>query len=119
MEKFIGTVVKGKQLGRTLGFPTANLETDAAPARGVYVVVAETGGARYRAVMNVGSHPTAPEGPPTIEVHILGFAGDLYGQKLAIEPVALMRGEKKFASLDALKEQLKKDCAMAETLVSL
>ena len=70
MESFSGTVVRGKQLGRTIGFPTANLDTAASPAGGVYAVAVTAKGERYRGIMNVGSHPTAPEGAPTVEVHL-------------------------------------------------
>ena len=86
---------------------------------GVYAATAEAAGRRYRAVMNVGRHPTAPEGPPTIEVHLLDFEGDLYGRIVTIRPVCLLRREKKFDSLEALKAQLQEDCARARTLVSL
>ncbi len=119
MKAFSGVVVEGKRLGRTIGFPTANLLTDTPPARGVYAVVAVADGRRYRAVMNVGRHPTVPEGPPTIEVHIIGFDGDLYGQTLKIEPVRLLRGERKFSSLAALEAQLERDRAMTEEIVTL
>ena len=94
MESFSGRVVPGKRLGHALGFPTANLETDAAPARGVYAVIATTAGGRYRAMMNVGSHPTAPEGPPTIEVYLLDFEGDLYGCEMRVDIVRFLREEK-------------------------
>ncbi|MBR3503892.1 MAG: riboflavin kinase [Clostridia bacterium] len=118
MEAFSGRVVGGKRLGRTLGFPTANIETEGrTPPRGVYAAVAEADGRRYRAVMNIGRHPTAPEGPPTIEVHLLDFSGDLYGHILTVEPVCRLRGEIRFDSLEALEAQLQRDCARARALV--
>ncbi len=117
---FAGRVVEGKQLGRRLGFPTANIETaDAVPERGVYAAVAVADGRRYRAVMNIGRHPTAPEGPPTIEAHFLDFTGDLYGHEVTVRPVRFLRAEVKFDSLEALKAQLQKDCARARALVTL
>ena len=117
MEAFSGRVVPGKRLGRTLGFPTANVETaDAVPARGVYAAAVEAAGKRYRAVMNIGRHPTAPEGPPTIEIHLLDFSGDLYGQELRVEPLCFLREERKFDSREALKAQLEADRARARTL---
>ena len=120
MEAFAGRVVAGKRLGRTLGFPTANIETaDAVPARGVYAAVVEADGRRYRAVMNIGRHPTAPEGPPTIEIHLLDFSGDLYGHELKVEPVCFLREERKFNSLEALRAQLEKDRARAKALAAL
>lgn len=119
MESFSGTVVRGKQLGRTIGFPTANLDTAASPAGGVYAVVVTAKGERYRGIMNVGSHPTAPEGAPTVEVHLLDFEGDLYGDELRVDIVQTMREERKFDSLGALKEQLRHDEARARAIVKL
>lgn len=111
-----GTVVAGKRLGRTMNFPTANIETDAGspvPARGVYAAYAHVGPDTYAAIMNVGVHPTLPEGGPTVEVHLLDYAGDLYGQRLAVEPVYFLRPERRFASKDALAKQLEHDANAA------
>ena len=120
MEALTGRVVAGKRLGRRLGFPTANLRVEGVvPPRGVYAVVAVAAGRRYQAVMNIGEHPTAPGGGPTVEVHLLDFAGDLYGQEIAVEPVRWLREERRFDSLDALKAQLKEDCALARAIVTL
>lgn len=111
MREFSGRVVEGKRLGRALGFPTANLETDCAPELkyGVYAVVVETESGRFRGMMNVGAHPTAPEGRPTIEIHLLDFEGDLYEHTIRVEPLAFLRGEKRFESLGMLKKQLERD----------
>ena len=120
MRAFAGRVVAGKRLGRRLGFPTANIETaEETPGRGVYAARAEADGGRYRAVMNIGRHPTAPDGPPTIEVHFLDFAGDLYGHDVTIEPVRFLRAERRFDSLEALRAQLERDCARARAPVAL
>ncbi len=120
LKPFTGRVVQGKRLGRTLGFPTANLETDDARwPRGVYAVIAETESGRYKAVMNVGAHPTLPEGPPTIEAHLIDFSGDLYGQTLRIVPVRFLRGERRFGSPEALKRQLALDRDRAREIISL
>lgn len=108
---FSGRVVRGKQLGRTLGFPTANLDAQSTDlARGVYAVrVRLESGAEKMGMMNVGRHPTLPEGPATVEINLLDFEGDLYGQTLYVEPEAFLRGEVRFESLDALRAQLAYD----------
>ena len=108
---FSGRVVRGKQLGRTLGFPTANLDAQSTDlARGVYAVrVRLESGAEKMGMMNVGRHPTLPEGPATVEINLLDFEGDLYGQTLYVEPEAFLRGEVRFESLDALRAQLHRD----------
>lgn len=108
---FSGRVVRGKQLGRTLGFPTANLDAESTDlARGVYAVrVRLESGAEKMGMMNVGRHPTLPEGPATVEINLLDFEGDLYGQTLYVEPEAFLRGEVRFESPDALRAQLHRD----------
>ena len=108
---FSGRVVRGKQLGRTLGFPTANLDAQSTDlARGVYAVrVRLENGEEKMGMMNVGRHPTLPEGPATVEINLLDFEGDLYGQTLFVEPEAFLRGEVRFESPDALRAQLHRD----------
>ena len=108
---FSGRVVRGKQLGRTLGFPTANLDAQSTDlARGVYAVrVRLESGAEKMGMMNVGRQPTLPEGPATVEINLLDFEGDLYGQTLYVEPEAFLRGEVRFESPDALRAQLHRD----------
>ena len=113
--KMTGTVVRGKQLGRTIGFPTANIRPDKPGARfgenGVYIawIRVETYPKRMRCMLNQGSHPTAPEGAPTIEAHILDFYDDIYGLRVEIEPLAFTRPETRFPTLDALKVRLARD----------
>ena len=107
-----GKIVHGKHLGRTIGFPTANLESDSPfpGTRGVYAGYFRTqGGKRIPCMVNIGSHPTAPEGAPTIEANLLDFSGDLYGVQAEIELVEFLRPERRFPSLDALKAQLALD----------
>lgn len=119
-----GEVVSGQRLGRTIGFPTANLQLPAEkflPLAGVYSVWAEwVEGAqspvRQPAVMNLGYRPTV-NGPVaeqlSVEVHLLDWAGDLYGQRLTISLEAFQRPEQKFASLEALKAQITQDAQQA------
>ena len=110
-----GTVVHGQQLGRTIGYPTANLmptePLKLVPARGIYAVWATTAaGTRHPAMLSIGVRPTVGAGlTQTIEVNLLDFSGDLYGQTLTLEFVAWLRGEEKFNGLDALKAQLALD----------
>lgn len=113
-----GRVVYGKQLGRTLGFPTANMAVENMQAcpPGVYAGLCSVEGKEYRVMINIGRHPTAPEGAPTVEAHLIDYAGDLYGQVIAVRLVKYLRGEVKFASLDALREQLCRDLCAVRSL---
>lgn len=112
-----GETVHGKRLGTELGYPTANLQyppVPALPPNGVYVALAQIDGLRYVAILNQGHHPTAPEGQPTIETHLLGYAGgDLYHRHLTLTYLRYLRPERRFPTLDALKRQLAEDVAAA------
>lgn len=111
-----GRVVRDQQLGRTIGVPTANLPLMPQPLtlRGVFAVMAELeNGERYPAVANVGFRPTVGSERPTLEVHLLDFKGDLYGQRMTVFPCARLRGEVKFDDLEALKAQIERDQARA------
>lgn len=109
-----GTVVTGRQIGRTIGFPTANIEPDAPyvlPMVGVYAVRAQVDGQAFDGVMNIGFKPTFDHGEirPVLEVHLLDYEGDLYGRTLEVEFVHFIRGERKFPSIDELIAQIRKD----------
>ncbi len=109
-----GTVVHGKQLGRTIGIPTANLllpEEVVTPKFGVYACKAEINGKCYMAVTNVGTRPTVNGDHATVEPWILDFEGDLYGQALKLEFYKFLRPEQKFGSLEELKAEIKKNAA--------
>lgn len=112
---FEGVIEYGKQLGRTIGFPTANVRPDdpdiRLPRDGVYAAALWLEGDEkaYPCMLNQGVHPTAPEGKPTIEANILNYEGDLYGRRVKIEYLAFLRPEERFESLDALKAQLTRD----------
>jgi riboflavin kinase/FMN adenylyltransferase len=114
-----GTVVRGKQLGRTIGFPTANMQVEEPlkliPARGVYAVMATTAaGTHHQAMLNIGVRPTvAGNLDQTVETHLLDFDGDLYDQPLTVQLVARLRDEQKFNGLDELKAQLAQDAEAA------
>ncbi|MEG4529385.1 bifunctional riboflavin kinase/FAD synthetase [Microcoleus sp. D2_18a_D3] len=145
----VGTVVGGQRLGRTIGFPTANIELPPEkflPRFGVYAVRVSVkhgwekmkdGSSSYQqenakslipavssnlsfvnGVMNVGCRPTVDGLQPTVEVHLLDWSGDLYGQTLSASLVEFLRPEQKFASLDALKTQIQADCDIARSLLT-
>ena len=113
-----GNVVRGDQLGHQLGFPTANLDTTGLrlPPHGVYAAHASVGGKNFRAVLNIGRRPTVnqPTPHPRVEVHLLDFAGELYGQEMEITFAGKLRDEKKLSSLDELKAQIARDIAEAK-----
>jgi riboflavin kinase / FMN adenylyltransferase len=118
--RLIGKVVKGQQLGRTIGFPTANLQlplNKLVPAQGVYGVRVSSKdlnqGNAVNGVMNIGTRPTVDGLTQTIEVHVLDWQGDLYGQELTVELLEFIRSEQRFPDLDALKQQISADCAVA------
>ena len=109
-----GTVIKGKGLGKTLDFPTANIQIEAAykliPKHGVYVVKSQIKGVEVFGMMNIGKNPTVSEGNQTkIEVHFFDFSANLYGAVLKIELLDHLRSEIKFPNIEALKLQLEKD----------
>jgi riboflavin kinase/FMN adenylyltransferase len=117
-----GTVGHGRQIGRTIGFPTANVEGIAAgkviPAAGVYAATASVDGAAHTAVVNIGSRPTvtAADGSAasrTIEAHLLGFDGDIYSRGITLDFTRRLRDERRFDSLEALSLQIAADIANA------
>ncbi len=115
-----GEVVEGAKRGRTIGFPTANLANvrTLPPANGVYAVRASVDGQTYKAAANVGPNPTFGEDARKIEVHLLDFAGDLYGKMMQAEFVVRLRETKPFANVEELKEQLVHDVAAARNAIS-
>ena len=108
-----GVVVAGNRLGRTIGFPTANLKLyeplKLVPGRGVYAVEVEVFGQCWRGMTNIGLRPTVGGTYTTIETHILDFDEDIYGLPLTISFLRRIRDEVHFASLDELRSQLEKD----------
>ena len=116
-----GTVVKGRQLGRTIGFPTANLQVDdpvkLIPANGVYAVDVLQGGQTYGGMLNIGYRPTVAGEHQTIETYIFDFSKDIYGEHMTLEFRAFLRAEQKFNGLPELVEQLQKDEQQARELL--
>lgn len=118
-----GTVVGGKQIGRKLGFPTANIEASdkykIIPGYGVYAVTLELEGATYKGMLNIGMRPTFNNNADnrSIEVNIFDFSQDIYGKEITLCFIDKIRAEQKFDGVDALIEQLKKDKAAAIQLL--
>lgn len=117
-----GTVVKGQQLGRRIGFPTANIRVPhpakLIPANGVYLATISICGEHHRVMLNIGTRPTVctPGASATIEAHILDYEGDLYGTRLTLHFHRHLRPEQRFPSLDALAARLDRDRDAARTL---
>ncbi|MFZ7136216.1 bifunctional riboflavin kinase/FAD synthetase [Avibacterium avium] len=116
-----GRVVQGNKLGRTIGFPTANirLQRQVNPVKGVYAVKAKLpNGAEYEGVANIGRRPTINGVKQLLEVHLFDFKGDLYGQALQVMLCHKIRDEVKFPSFDDLKAQIAKDVEVAKDYFS-
>jgi len=113
-----GRVIEGDRVGRQLGFPTANLDVTGLvlPPNGVYAGLTKLGKNAHRVALNIGFRPTIVSAVPQlrVEAHLLDFSGDLYGQELEVAFVAKLRDEKKFASADALREQIARDITEAK-----
>lgn len=117
-----GHIVSGYQVGRMLGFPTANIEVDdpakIIPGIGVYAVWADVEGKRYKGMLYIGDRPTVHTGTQiSMEVHILDFSGNIYNAPIRIAFIQYLRGDIKFASVDELKAQLVKDRVMVDQLL--
>jgi len=118
-----GKVVSGQQIGRTMGFPTANIAPNdpnkLVPSIGVYATWVNVGDKRYKGMLDIGKRPTLhSDSDIRIEVHLLHFEGDLYGKELSVEFVKLFRHEKTFPDLDALVVQLEKDRDFVEEFLT-
>ncbi|MGN0778585.1 MAG: bifunctional riboflavin kinase/FAD synthetase [Aristaeellaceae bacterium] len=113
-----GRVADGKHIGRTMGFPTANVTMPrgkALPAFGVYASWLQTADATYPAVMNVGRHPTLPEGSVTVEAYVLDACLQLYGKKVRLSLLNFQRPERRFATIDDLRTQIAQDTQACRT----
>ena len=118
-----GRIVSGYKVGRTLGFPTANIQPDDSmqllPGIGVYAVWVEVAGQRYKGMLYIGSRPTLDNGTQlSIEVHILHFSGDIYNDPIRVSFEHFVRGDEKFDSLEALKAQLMRDREVVDQLLN-
>lgn len=106
-----GVVIGGNQLGRKLGFPTANiaLQDDLEVENGVYISKVYVEGVEYGAMTNVGVRPSVDGSRRLLETHLFGFEGSLYGLTLRVELLEKIRDEKRFSSVEELKEQIERD----------
>jgi len=117
-----GTVIHGKRLGRTIGYPTANIQPadkdQLIPAIGIYAVLVNHADTTYKGMLSIGHNPTVTDTKDTkIEVNIFDFDKDIYEQQIELLFIAYIRDEEKFDSLDALKEQIGRDEVMARGLL--
>jgi riboflavin kinase/FMN adenylyltransferase len=115
-----GTVVEGRRRGREIGFPTANLmsENELIPPHGVYATTATIDGIVHAGLTNIGTRPTFGESEQTMETHLLGYSGDLYGRRIRLTFVLRLRDERHFPDVDALRVQIEADQRRAERLFS-
>ncbi len=116
-----GRVAVGDRRGRTIGFPTANLWLGeyARPRFGVYAVCVDVAGRRVAGVANLGLRPTfGGDREPRLEVHLLDFAGDLYGRRICVDLLHFLRAEQKFDGIDALKAQIARDAEHARSALA-
>ena len=119
--RMLGRVVRGNQLGRTLGFPTANLRLmrRKSPVHGILAVrVYGIEREALQGVASLGTRPTVGGSDLLLEVHVFDFSGDLYGRLIEVEFIAKLRNEVKFDSLDAMVAQMKRDSAQAREVLS-
>lgn len=118
-----GTVQKGKEIGRQLNYPTANLHIDESvkliPKIGVYITQTQIDGQKYYGITSIGTNPTVGGETKTIETHVLDFEGDLYDKTLVLEFIEFVRDEEKFDSLESLKEAIEADENFARNYLKL
>ena len=119
---FSGTVMKGKQLGRTIGFPTANIKLSETnkliPKNGVYIIYSTLNNKRIYGMMNIGHNPTVGENNKTIEVHYFDVNEELYYKIITVAFLKFIRTEEKFDTIDALKIQLNKDREFSKNYIN-
>jgi riboflavin kinase/FMN adenylyltransferase len=112
--------VRGRERGRTIGFPTANLasETECIPVDGVYATRVILDDGAHPSITNIGMRPTFAESARSIEAHIFDFTGDIYGKRIKLELVERIRPEKKFDTPESLKTQIAEDLKKAHEILS-
>lgn len=119
---FTGIVVKGRQLGRTIGFPTANVQVSEnyklIPCNGVYAIKAFVRNTWHKGMMNIGNRPTVDGIGRTQEVNIFDFDDDIYGESITVELVDYIRKEQKFNGIEELKQQISKDRAKSQEILN-
>ncbi|MEJ5349599.1 MAG: bifunctional riboflavin kinase/FAD synthetase [Desulfosoma sp.] len=118
--EIVGRVVKGRERGRLLGFPTANvdIQKQVAPKPGVYAVEVEIEGETYGGAANFGWNPTFGDPTPSLEVHVLDFEGNLYGKDIAVRFVERIRDERRFPGPEALVAQIQRDVETVRSILT-
>lgn len=119
----VGKVGEGRRIGRTIGFPTANIRPDtrmAVPRSGVYAAIVDIAGRRYGAMLNIGTAPTVNTADPEVrlEAHIFDFDENIYDATLTLEPLCYLRAERRFADISALSAQLHADATAAKAILA-
>lgn len=119
---FSGHIIKGRQLGRTIGFPTANVALQKnyklVPKNGVYITKVQLRNKTYGGIMNIGNRPTVDGTGTSMEVHIFDFSDDIYGENLKVEILEFIRDEKKFENIKDLIRQIELDCEIARKFLN-
>ena len=114
-----GIIIHGDRIGRTLGFPTANVQTsDPLPERGVYIARMEWESGDGWGMLNIGTRPTIQGTEMRVEMHLTDFQGDLYGQHVTIRLIRFLRKEIRFQDIEALRQQLLRDRKETETFLA-
>ena len=115
-----GEVLHGRKVGRTIGFPTANIALDPSCKlmHGIYAVTLSVDGEAYGGAANFGRRPTFDNGPPLLEVHVLDFEADLYGKMVEVAFIGFIRPETKFESVEALVARMREDVAEARRMLA-
>lgn len=115
-----GTVIGGTKRGKSIGFPTANLDvsSELIPALGVYAATAKIGSKTYKAATNIGTSPTFGASITTVEAHLIDFSGEIYGREVELTFTKRLRDEKKFPNIDSLVTQIKKDIQKTEKILA-
>lgn len=118
--RVVGKVVGGAKRGTGLGFPTANVPMPKGTAlgHGIYAVRVHLGQETHEAAAYLGTRPTFDDGKPVLEVFLFDFDGDLYGREIEVEFIDFIRSDRRFDGIDALKEQMAKDCAKAREILA-
>ena len=120
--RITGEVIQGDGLGKKINYPTANIlikeDYKIIPKDGVYLIKSKVNNIEYYGMMNIGHRPTIGQNEKSIEVHLFNFSNNIYGDKISVDIISKIRDEKKFSSIEALKEQLKKDEAFCLNLMS-
>ena len=121
MTEIEGLVIHGEQIGRTLGFPTANIDAEGLQTDcgdGVYASQVEFRGQLYGAMSNLGRRPTVGGTHRLLETHLFGFSGDLYGQKIRVRLLQKIRGEEHYPTVDELQRSIERDAETIKDIIA-